>query len=86
MNNEARLMEAMWAFLFWQTARPTDMMRITAYKFNYEVTLFIDEDMEVAKRLESEMKEKCRFLYGTHVNELKECNARVVYLIWEKED
>ena len=78
-------MEAIWAFLFWQTARPTDMVRISAGGFDYEVTLFIDEGMEVAKRLESEMKERCRFLYGTHVNELEECNARVIHLIWEKE-
>lgn len=86
MNNEAKLMEAMWAFLFWQSARPTDYVKITAGADGYEVILFIDEDMEVAKRLESEMKEKCRFLFGTQVIELEGHKSPVIYLKWEKED
>lgn len=85
MNNEARLMEAIWAFLFWQSARPTDMVKISADGFDYDVTLIIDEGTEVAKKLESEMKEKCRFLHDTYINVLEDCNAQAIHFIWEKE-
>ena len=86
MTNEAKLMEAMWAFLFWQTAHPTELVKMTAGKHDYEVVLFSHDSKEEAKRLESEVKEKLKFLYGTSINYLEDMGTYVIHLIWKKED
>lgn len=85
MNNEARLMEAMWAFLFWQTAHPTELVKMTSGKHDYEVALFSHDSKEEAKRLQSEVKEKLKFLYGTSINYLEDMGTYVIHLNWMKE-
>lgn len=78
-------MEAIWAFLYWQTAHPTELVKITAGAIDYEVTLFLHGSNEEAKRLESEVKEKLNLLYRTYIQNLEEMGVYTIHLNWNKE-
>ncbi len=79
-------MEAIWAFLYWQSAHPTELVKMTASEYYYEVILFLHDSHEEAKRLEREVKEKLKLLYRTDIQNSKDMGAYVIYLNWEKED